>query len=478
MNATLGKKRLIKDISANTLQTVITQLFGLLIFYITSKYLLKDDFGEFNWCMAVGSTLIAVSSLGLDLVFVKRIALGGDVLTISGIHFFHTVIAGSLLSVATFVISHFMPSFRLSHPFFLFVLLNLAIANIANSFKLCLNGLEAYRKLAILSLCTNVIKFSLVVALYLTGRFTILNVIAAYMLTSFAELIMAYVMMGRSLSSRVKPLLRVVEHKYFILESLPQLGVVLFDSALARIDWILLGIISTAAATAEYSFAYKIFELSKLPLLIIAPVLLTRFSKLFSQDGEISESYRKEIGFYFRLEMFVLMFIPIVLVVTWTPLIDYFTNNKYGAVNEVNYMILAACVPLHGIINFLWTIGFVQGQLKTIFFITITVSVLNIAANALFIPLYGAQGSSLAFLLCTLLQVILYLRFTKRSQVNLNFTSIFISFSGAIIGIVVAKSLINNSIFATVTALIIYSAVAVITRQINFAQIKQILLKR
>lgn len=477
MTATLGKKKLIRDISANTLQTVITQLFGLVIFYITSKYLQKNDFGEFNWCMAVGSTVIAVSSLGLDLVFVKRIALGENVLTISGIHFFHTLIVGVVLSFIALLVRQFVPTFTTSHPFFFFVFLNLALANVANSFKLCLNGLEAYRRLAVISFCINTFKFLAVLALYITGHFNILNVIFAYTLTSLFEFALGYYMMSKSLSSRIKPLLKVVEYKYFILESLPQLGVVLFDSALARIDWILLGIISTAAATAEYSFAYKIFELSKLPLLIIAPVLLTRFSKLFSQDGIISERHKDEIGFYFKLEMFVVMFVPIVLAVTWTPLMDYFTNNKYGAVNEVNFWILAVCVPLHGIINFLWTMGFVQGQLKSILFITITVSVLNIIANAILIPLYGALGSSLAFLACTVIQMLLYLKYIDQSQVKFNYLNVLISLASAFISVFLAKNLLTDIVFAAMLAVIIHTCIIFITRQVSFSELKQILFR-
>ena len=61
-----GKQKLVRDISANTVQTLITQVFGFVIFYITSKYLSKDEFGEFNWAIAIGSTIIATASLGLD----------------------------------------------------------------------------------------------------------------------------------------------------------------------------------------------------------------------------------------------------------------------------------------------------------------------------------------------------------------------------------------------------------------------------
>jgi hypothetical protein len=43
------KKKLLHDISANTLQVIINQLCGLVIFYILSAQLTKNDFGEINW---------------------------------------------------------------------------------------------------------------------------------------------------------------------------------------------------------------------------------------------------------------------------------------------------------------------------------------------------------------------------------------------------------------------------------------------
>jgi O-antigen/teichoic acid export membrane protein len=338
-----------------------------------------------------------------------------------------------------------------------------------------MNGLEAYKRLAVLSLITNSIKFLLIIALYLIHQFTILNVIYCYLITTAVEFVLAYVMLNKSLAIRVKPLLKVKEYKYFILESLPQLGVVLFDSALARIDWILLGIVSTAAITAEYSFVYKIFELSKLPLLIISPILLTRFSKLFSSESIVSPEHQHEIQIFLKLELFLIMLIPLVLSCVWTPLIDYFTDNKYGAVNEVNYYILALCVPLMAVINFLWTLGFVQGQLKVIMFITIGVSIMNILGNTILIPFYGAQGSAIAFLASTILQLFLYLKYIHQNRLKFKLKNAGLAFLIAVFAVACAKFLSNNVIFTTAMALMIYVLLALLSKQIIFKEIKQVL---
>jgi hypothetical protein len=43
MGEQFGKRKLIKDISANTLQIAIIQFFSLAVFYFTSRFLPKND---------------------------------------------------------------------------------------------------------------------------------------------------------------------------------------------------------------------------------------------------------------------------------------------------------------------------------------------------------------------------------------------------------------------------------------------------
>jgi len=475
MDKPQGKKKLVKDISANTLQMLIIQGFSLIIFYFTSRYLSKNDFGEFNWSMAVGTALIALVSLGLDIVFVKRLASEQNALELSGIHFFHTLAVGLGMSSLLFVFNLVFPSFHENHPIFFLVFVNLCLLNIANSFKLCLTGLEVYKDLAILAFIVNVFKFSLILLLYFLGLFTILNVIYAYIVSSALEFFAGYYFVGKNLRIRVKPLLKLKEYKFFIIESLPQLGVVFFDSVLARIDWIILGILSTANATAEYSFTYRMYESSKLPFIIIGPILLTRFSKLFVEPELIDDTNRKEIHAFFKLELFVVMLIPLVLICVWSPLIDYFTNNKYGEVNELNYMILAACVPLHCIINFLWSMGFAQGQLKTIMFIILSSAGVNLVLDLIMIPYYDSLGASVAFLITTILQTFLYARFIKQKHLKLPVKNSLLAFANAILALLIAKFATNNAIFEAFVAVGTAFALAFITRQVNFSQIKRII---
>lgn len=452
----MSSKKLLKDLSANTIQTGITQLAGILIFYLMSRFISKQDFGAYNWATAVGSTIIAIGSLGLDLVLVKRIAAGQDARLMAAIHFFHTLIIGIAISASLMFIQIFGSHLFQFQTLFFLVILQLILSNITNSFKFSLTGLEAFKNLAIISVCLNLSKLIVVAVLLLTNFFSIQNIVFGFIASSVIELIASYYFISRRIGIPLKPILVASSYKDFILESLPQLGVVLFDSALARIDWILLGIMSTVTITAEYSFAYKFFELSKLPLLILAPVLLTRFSKLFQSKESISADKLSSIQQFFNLEIFVSLLIPVFMICAWTDIIDFITNGKYGAVNQTTYSILAICVPIHFVINFLWTMGFVQGQLKEIMWITILSSLINLLLNIIFIPHYSSLGAAFSFLVTSLLQLISYLLVIRQHTIPVNFKKPIFLFLGSVLAIFSAQWVFKNNYIAAIAASFFY----------------------
>ncbi len=60
---------------------------------------------------------------------------------------------------------------------------------------------------------------------------------------------------------------------------------------MSRFDWILIGIVISSSKLAEYSFAYKIFEVSTLPLLVIAPIMIPLFTRLYKLSENINNIF-------------------------------------------------------------------------------------------------------------------------------------------------------------------------------------------
>lgn len=458
----------------------MNQLIGLVLFYLTSTYLLKAEFGYLNWATALGSTIVAIASLGLDLIVVKRVAAAKSPQMVIGIHLFHGLASGilALFFLVLFYVFFVQAKNTFNDVLVLPVFIYLVVGNVANSFKLCLTGLEAYKQLAWVLIMANVLKLSGVLLLFVLGVFGIQQLILVYVLCSFAELLIARFMANKHFEKPIWPRMVWFDYKGLVVEALPQLGVVLFDSALARIDWILLGLMGTAVATAEYSFAYRVFELSKLPLLILAPILLTRFSKLFSGADGPSDKIQQDVQDYFKLEMVLVLFIPLVLLNVWTPMVDYLTHDKYGAVNELTYSILAVCIPLHAIINFLWTLAFVKGYLKTIMWITVLSSVVNILANVILIPMYSSQGAAVAFLISTLLQTALYIVFMRQVDAPIRWLDSLLVLLFAAVALFFGQMLDLHVVLSAMLTVLIFVVLCVVGKQLNIGKIKTLIISK
>lgn len=474
MSEVFSKKKLALDISANTLQTFITQLFGLIIFYYSSKYLSKSEFGDFSWSMAVSTVILILSTFGMEITYVKRIALNQNLYELTGIHFFHTLFSGLVLVLIVLIFQALNTPFNIQHPTFTIVFIMLTILNISSSFKLSMMGLEAYKPLAIIALATNGIKLGIILFCLYTLRFTILNTIYAYVWANVLEFLLGYFYISQRAKQYLKPLWKPETYKVFISESIPQLGILIFDSAVARLDWILLGILSTAAVTADYSFAYRMYESSKIPLTIIAPILLTRFSKIFGAGEPLLEDTKNSILNFFKWELFAVTLLPIFLVSTWAPLMDYFTNNKYGTSNELCYLLMAISVPLYCITSFMWSIGFAIGKYNLIFRLSLITTLVNVILNLILIPKFGANGAATAFLISKALQAFLHIYTIRHEGFQILPKHFAFTFINAAIAIVLARMFFYNLYAILGFTFTIYFTLAFATRQINFKQFKRI----
>lgn len=474
MSEVFSKKKLALDISANTLQTFITQLFGLVIFYYSSKYLSKSDFGDFSWSMAVSTLILILSTCGMEITYVKRIALNENSFELIGIHFFHTLVSGIALVVIALLCSVFETPFNIQHPTFTLVFIMLTVLNISSSFKLAMMGMEAFHALALTAIITNVVKLGFILLCFYNHYFTITNTIIAYLLANVIEFVMGYYFICKRLKKNIKPIWQAQKYKAFITESIPQLGILIFDSAVARIDWILLGILSTTVVTADYSFAYRMYESSKIPITVLSPILLTRFSKLFTPGNTLTEQTNNNVLSFFKWELFVVTLIPLFLVCTWSPLIDYFTNNKYGSSNALCFTFMAVSVPLYCITTFMWSIGFAAGKYNLILKLSLATTLINILCNVILIPPYGANGAAAAFLISKAIQTALHLYTIRYDGFKIIPKHFVFAFLNSTCAILIARLCFTNLYLTLLFTFVLYFVLAFITKQVEFNHLKRI----
>lgn len=405
-------KKFINDISANALQVIINQLCGLLIFYLLSTFLNKNEFGEINWALAVLLTSFNVLSLGMDQLMVKKIAAGNDVGKIFSTYVTHVVIAGSGFYAVLFLSHLLFNNFFAQHQLLLLLGIAKLMLFFSTPFKQLATGLEKFRSLMLMSICSNIVRSIALIILACMNSLDMFSVVIVFIAGDAIEMMIAWLIAIRFLKVPFRIRLDRNAYKQIIRESLPQTGVVIFTAAIGRFDWILLGILASSTILAEYSFAYKVIEMVSLPLLVIAPMLIPRFTKIFQGQNQVAATKLADIQVLLRIEMIIASLVAMALIICWVPLIDWITQGKYGTVNRYTIIILSIGMPFLYLNNFLWTIHFATGALKTIFYIFLFTFLINIAGNFILIPYFKGEGAAIAYTSAVVLQAVLFLRQT------------------------------------------------------------------
>ncbi|MFC0773505.1 oligosaccharide flippase family protein [Terrimonas alba] len=461
-------RKFFRDISASTLQVLINQLLGLAVFFVLSIYLSKDHYGELNWSLSVFMFANTLLSLRLEQIIVKRSATEKDSSTIMSLFLVHVLLSGIGFYLLLLVLKFISPSFFTIHGFLLVIGISQLLGFIASPFKQVANGKERFDYLAIMSSVGNLTRVVLLTIAILFFTITIEWVLIIFIISSLVELLACFFLARFRMNIPISVNIRFTDYKNLLKESLPQIKAAFLMAGITRIDWILLGLVSTSAVVAEYSFAYRAYELSPFPLLIIAPVLLSRFSKFFAGNNDESLFFKKrELGQLIRAEMILATLIPLVLNIIWTPFVDFLTGNKYGAVNQITFLILSFCIPFQYISNIIWSAHFAQSRLKLILKITFITFCIVLIGDLVFIPLFNAKGAALVYLVAMITEYINYMRSSPLSKTRESWQSLIICLLAATLGGFGAFFLFQSTAWRLAFATCLFFLLLLATRQLR-----------
>lgn len=464
--------KLFRDVSASTIQVVINQLLGLVVFLLTSWYLPKAIYGELNWSFAVLMFATTVLSLRLEQIVVKKSATEKDPSGIMTLFMIHVMVSGIGFYLLLFLLSLIFPAFFNTHSLLLVLGISQVIGFFSSPFKQVANGKERFDYLAIMSSTANLVRtVGLIIGIFYFG-ISIEGVLVIFIISSVIELAVCFFLVNSVMKIKPRHGILFSDYLQLLKESLPQAGAAVLMAGISRMDWILLGIFSTSFLTAEYSFAYRVYELSPIPLLIIAPILLSRFSRYFAANTEESLLREKEkLSILVRYEMILATFIPLVLNIIWTPVMESVTNGKYGGVNQSIFFILSLCIPFQYITNILWSGHFAQNRLKLILKITMISFLVIFIGDIIFIPLYNAKGAALVYLTAMVTEYSIYMKSSKLSGIRETWLSLFICLAAALISGWSAFYLFDNITLQLGFAILLFFLIILATRQLRKSDI-------
>lgn len=446
------------------------QLLGGIFYYLISIYLSKADFGIFSWTNAVSVFITTLLGCGLEQVVVRRIAASGRSDWAAAAYFVHSATGFVIIFIFLLLfnkITHDTTGLCKNLPWFF---LAQGLLFIALPFKQFLNAKERFTPFGVISVVSNTGK---IVAAWLLVRGGVLNIhtVLFIMIVSgcfeFAGLLL-YIFAKTGFNFRF----RMSAYFKLLRESAAQYISVIFDSSLSRMDWILLGIMTGSSVLADYSFAYRAYELAKLPLLIIAPIILPRFAKLLALNNKIDAGYQNYIASFNVIELGFAAAIPLVLNIIWTPVLECMTSGKYGASNSLEFLILSLCIPVQFFINLLWSLSFGAKKYKSVSTITVLSAITNIILNIALITKFGGLGAALAFLATNMLQAGLYYRLVRKEILAVSLLPIILFVADAVLCYFLTSMLHIHYLLQLIIAVSLYLLLSVMTGQINKQHIR------
>ncbi|HTF30938.1 MAG TPA: oligosaccharide flippase family protein, partial [Flavitalea sp.] len=220
-------RKFLQNISATFTQLAINQIFGLLVFYLLSRYLNKYEFGEINWSLAVYLTSFSILSFGLEQIIVRKIASSEDPAELLSIHFLHVVITGigfyGLLLLAIFL----FPNLFNNHPFLIMLGAAKLMLFFSSPFKQVVTGKEQFNLLMYMMVTSNIIKGILLACFAISGHLTVSIVLFCFIVGDLAELLVTLFLFTRFFKLRfVNPGNK--KYRRLLAECIPQAGVVFF----------------------------------------------------------------------------------------------------------------------------------------------------------------------------------------------------------------------------------------------------------
>ena len=396
-----------RNISLNTLQVLGNQILGVFVFLLLSRYLDKNSYGELNWSLAVITVITTILSLRLEQIVVRNVAAGKNASAMLTLFLFHTIAAAVLFLGVLLACRLIWPVFFGHHPLIWLLSFSQLLLFISLPFRQLVTGKSAWGWLVVLSSISNVIRCLGLLALVLFSGFTLSGVVMLFTVSALAEWVLGAFIVFYQLNVRLDRRVSLAGYSELIKGSLPQVGLVFLNAGMARIDWILMGLFSTAGHTAEYSFAYRAYEFSPLPLLVLAPFLLNSFSRR-TVDGAITVPLWMER--YIRGVVIFGTLLPLLGVLVWVPLVDGLTLGKYGQAGALPFLFLSCSIPFQYLINVYWTAEFAANRLGRIFSITAITAIVVLAGDFLLIPYFGGTGAAMTWLVAMVVQFLLFSR--------------------------------------------------------------------
>lgn len=407
-------KSLISDVSASTVARVMTLGINSVYFFLIAAWLPKTELGIFVFCLATSQLAAQVLTFGSSQIMVRRIAgQASSINVVAGSALFQRIAFPVFFALAVWTIIHTWSLNLEYYSLLAFAFLAASAGQFSGSLRQVLIAEQKFWWSTFTEEFGLILKVIVGLILVRSG-YGAFGLFVALLIGGIGGGLLGFFIIRRILGFWLLPRWCRAELWSLLKEGLPLFGSLLFSRALARVDWILMGIIRTKSETGEYAFAYRLYEFSWLPHAILSTLLLPKLSKAL-RGQEVSLVHREKINSLHRVMVVVSAILPLIMVLCWTPVIDALTDGKFGAINQGVIMALAVSVPFAAGTGMMWNLAIALKRTKMIMATSCFSSVLNIGLNIVLIPRFGGIGAAVSTIIPMIIQYFVYLYFLRSS---------------------------------------------------------------
>lgn len=479
-----------KSIVRNSLFLFIAQMF-LSIFTLASSILIARNIGpyvtgQYTYLIWIGSTFTALGTLGIPNALIKFIAeysessKGNIAKLIAGNLLLSSTILGLITAIILAVLTffHFFPN-NTQTIFFYMIALTIPLTTLSASIEAAFSGNRRYSSSMNAVFITSPITFlGLLIVLYYmpTLQGLVMYYVASSLFSVAVDILLAKRNIEISFVKLPKKVSRTILNYVFVVS-----GILLLDQIVwNRSEVIFLGHYSTPQQVAFYSLSYSITAsvMTLFPGSIIG-ALMPHVAALqgIQNTKEIISSYQKAVK-YIGLIVALIIGGSIALA---TPFVYTIYGANYSQMIPV-FRILIITSGIASVGSVAITILYGTTQQKTILKIGLILSLLNLLLDFAIIPYFGAVGASVANGVSQTLGSLLGISILIKRGIPFPITT-YIKICGITLLSCLTMLFLTNHfgsntiltlIIGSVFYLILFSALAIITKLITRKEISHI----
>jgi len=376
------------------------QIFGkqgitFLIFILCAKLLTPYDFGVYNYILAVVFFLIIFGDFGISTATSKYVAEYNiiDKNKLRLIPFNSLLIIVSLGVVVSLLVILFGEIYlKDKYIFVLYVLPMLFLAPISSLYDGIYRGLKRFKELAIISVSVGL--FAIGFVYFLVSQYGLIGALISQSLFYLLLVLVLIIRYGLITTKIDKKLMKTII-KYSTVIGFTAIAYYFYTKA----DIIILGHFNYINEIGYYEIVNKIFEIIKLPTLILATVLAPAITKYYAEKKYyiVKKKFLKHL--YYSSAFGVILGILLYIIIP--PLIELFFNEYFIPETILIFKLLLLILPIRIVATIIsQSHAIATGNAHFSLWTMIPAGILNIVLDFVFIYYFGFIGVVYSTLIC------------------------------------------------------------------------------